>query len=85
MFGKGDYKGIFHEIDCRLESCLKVCAQVSVLMNELKKFISDSVTGKRKTLASWTRDYVNKHPEYTHNSILSKKVMDDLLLTMWKI
>jgi hypothetical protein len=85
MFGKGDYKGIFHEIECRLESCIKVCSQVNALINELKKFILETVTGKRKTLATWMRDYVNNHPDYTHNSILSKKVMDDMLLTLWKI
>lgn len=31
------------------------------------------------------REYVNKHPEYTHNSILSKGVMNDLLMTLHKI
>lgn len=60
-------------------------AQVNALMNELKKFILETATGKRKTLASWMRDYVNNHADYTHNSILSKKVMDDMLLTLWKI
>lgn len=85
MFGKGDYKGIFHEIDRKLESCLKVCVNVKALIDELKNFILETVTGKRKTLASWMREYVNKNPSYTHNSILSKEVMDDLLLTLWKI
>jgi hypothetical protein len=28
------------------------------------------------------REFVDKHPEYTHNSILPKKVMDDLLLRL---
>jgi hypothetical protein len=54
-------------------------------MNELKKFILNTVTGQRKTLASWMREYVNNHPDYTHNSILSKRVMDDMLLSLWKI
>ena len=31
------------------------------------------------------RNYVHEHPQYTHNSILSKKVMDDLLITLYKI
>lgn len=28
------------------------------------------------------REFVNKHPDYTHNSILPKKTMDDMLLTL---
>lgn len=31
------------------------------------------------------RKYVDKHPLYTHNSILPKKVMDDMLITLYKI
>jgi hypothetical protein len=31
------------------------------------------------------REFVDKHPDYTHNSILSKKVMDDLLMELYKI
>lgn len=45
-------------------------------------FLADTTSGKRLTLAQWMRNFVNKHPEYTHNSILSKKVMDDLLLIL---
>lgn len=64
---------------------MKACAKVNVLLGELKTFILDTAVGKRKTLASWMRHYVDKHPGYTHNSILSKQVMDDLLLTLHKI
>lgn len=28
------------------------------------------------------RKYVSQHPEYGHNSILPKRVMDDMLLTL---
>ena len=31
------------------------------------------------------RAYVDKHPAYTRNSILSKQVMDDLLITLHRI
>jgi hypothetical protein len=41
---------------------MKVCAKVKTLLDDLKKFIFDTTIGKRKTLASWMRDYVNKHP-----------------------
>jgi hypothetical protein len=62
-----------------------MCPSVSLLINQLKQFIWDTATGKRLTLASWMRKYVNEHPDYTHNSILAKKVMDDLLFTLHRI
>lgn len=46
------------------------------------EFLHDKTSGKRLTLAQWMRNFVMKHPEYKHNSILSKKTMDDLLLTL---
>jgi glutamate--cysteine ligase catalytic subunit len=47
--------------------------------------VSDITSGKRLTLAQWMRSYVNKHPDYKHDSILPKKTMDDLLLTLNEI
>jgi hypothetical protein len=54
-------------------------------MGELKAFLCEKVSGERQTLASWMREYVDRHPDYAHNSILSKAVMDDLLLTLNRI
>ncbi len=62
LFGKGNYKGIFHEIDRRVEGCVKMCSHVNKLINQLKQFIWNTATGKRLTLASWMRKYVNEHP-----------------------
>lgn len=45
----------------------------------------DKASGERPTLARWMRTFVDKHPDYTHNSILSDKVIDDLLMTLRKI
>jgi len=58
---------------------------VSELVNKIKTFLYETASGKRLTLAQWMREYVNNHPIYKHDSILSKKVMDDLLLTLHKI
>jgi hypothetical protein len=51
----------------------------------VKQFLLDTTTGHRLTLAQWMRRYVSEHPEYTRNSILSRKVMNDLLLHLHKI
>ena len=52
---------------------------------EIEEFIRSITSGNRLTLAQWMRIYVDKHPEYKHNSILPKKVIDDLLLTLYEI
>jgi len=54
-------------------------------VSEVNQFVSDITSGKRLTLAQWQREYVDKHPDYKHNSILGKKVMDDLLLRLNEI
>jgi glutamate--cysteine ligase catalytic subunit len=54
-------------------------------MGHVKRFLYNTASGERPTLAQWMRNYVDQHPDYTHNSILGKKVMDDLLLTLHKI
>ena len=51
-------------------------------MNQVGQFLFEITSGKRLTVAQWMRNYVDKHPDYTHNSILPKKTMDDLLLTL---
>ena len=85
LFGKGDYKGIMHEVDRRHEACVKVCKHVNEIMERMKKFIHDTASGKRPTLARWMREYVDQHPDYHHDSILGKKVMDDMLMKLFKI
>ena len=55
------------------------------IINRIRKFLHDTVSGARLTLAQWMRNFVSEHPDYTHNSILSKRVMDDLLIRLHKI
>lgn len=47
--------------------------------------MKDIASGKKKTLAQWMRNFVDKHPDYPHNSILSKKTMDDMLVALYEI
>jgi len=54
-------------------------------MNCLKTFLAGRSTGKLKTLARWQRDFVDKHPGYTHNSILSREVINDMLIQLHRI
>lgn len=51
----------------------------------MKAFLHDTASGKRPTLARWMREYVDKHPDYKHDSILSKKLMDEMLMKLHRI
>jgi hypothetical protein len=63
-------------------NCKLKCPKSFKIFEEIESYLRDITSGKRLTLAQWMRAYVNKHPLYTHNSILPKKVMDDMLLTL---
>lgn len=71
LFGKGDFCGLFAEFQRVMSGCIKNCPHTAEVMGCLKNFISGRATGKLKTLARWQRDFVDSHPGYTHNSILS--------------
>lgn len=51
----------------------------------MKTFVYNTASGERPTLARWMRNFVDNHPGYTHNSILSDRVIDDLLMALHKI
>jgi hypothetical protein len=55
------------------------------VIERIKTFLLETATGKRLTLAQWMRRFVNDHPQYHKNSILPKKVMDDLLIRLHQI
>jgi hypothetical protein len=68
-----------------VEGCAKECTSLAGVVLRIKKFLFDKFTGERVTLANWMRKYVDEHPAYTHNSIMNKEVMDDLLIRLHKI
>lgn len=85
FFGKGEFGGLMKELEKRLDGCAKNCLNVQLVVDSLKVFLREIVSGERLTLAQYMRQFVDKHPGYTHNSILSKKVMDDLLDHLYRV
>lgn len=85
MFGKGYFQGLFALIEERISKCAQMCVYVGELVTQIRRFLEATASGERLTLAQWMREYVNKHPSYTHNSILPKRVMDDLILHLHAI
>lgn len=79
FFGKGDFKGLFSEMEKGMEKCIQNCPHTAELIDCIKNFLRGRATGQLKTLARWQRDFVDSHPNYGHNSILSEKIVSDLL------
>ena len=82
LFGNHEFQGIFFYVKDSLfkeETCEEDMIKKT---NEIEKFLREKTSGERITLAQWMREFVDKHPKYTHNSILPKKVMDDMLLKL---
>ena len=53
------------------------------VIESLKSFLESLTTGKRLTLAQFLRKEITKHPEYKKDSILSKKLMDEIIMLVW--
>ncbi len=81
LFGKGSYKGLFNLMEERIE----VNEQTVGLIKSLKTLLEKLTTGKKLTLAQYMRKFIMGHPEYKRDSILPKKVMDDLMLHLHEI
>lgn len=78
-----EYPGLFNHIVTKLKNqCDCACESFMKVVYDIGSYIRDLTSGKRLSLAQWMRNYIDKHPDYKHNSILPKKVMDDLLLTL---
>lgn len=61
MFGKDDFRGLFHVIEERMTCCVKVCPKVRMLVASIRQFLHDICFGKRLTLAQWMREYIAHH------------------------
>jgi hypothetical protein len=85
FFGNENFIGIFNFVkDALLVQCGK-CSKFKDVLTRVGQFLRDITLGKKMTLAKWMRNYVDRHPDYTHNSILPKKTMDDMLITLYEI
>ena len=45
---------------------------------KMLSFLKNRVTGQKKTLATWMRDYVSNHPDYKQDSVVTNTISYDL-------
>lgn len=55
------------------------------VLNRYMKLISQRASGQLQTMAAWMRDFVTKHPDYQHDSVVTESINYDLIKTCLKI
>ncbi|XP_038051745.1 glutamate--cysteine ligase catalytic subunit-like [Patiria miniata] len=76
--GQGDFPGLIPLINQYLASVETDLDTRCTIMCYLK-LISDRASGKLQTLAAWIRDFVDSHPEYKHDSVVTDRINYDLV------
>ena len=56
-----------------------MCEKMTEMLESLRDLLQALTTGKKLTLAQWMRQYIYQHPEYKKDSLLSKKLIDNLM------
>lgn len=54
-------------------------------LDDYLTLVSKRASGELQSAASWIREFVDKHPDYKHDSVISEKINYDLLDTIEKI
>ncbi|EGR31102.1 hypothetical protein IMG5_117750 [Ichthyophthirius multifiliis] len=90
FFGKDDvFEGLFFISESIWEDFLSKAYKQSHQQYNKKSafykvwdFVKEKTFGKRKTLSSWIRDFVQNHPAYQKDSIINQDVNFDLVNTI---
>ena len=85
MFGKDEFPGMFNYVQQVMIEELKDNEEAKAIIDHIGKYFKEITSGKRITLAQWMRKYINQHHDYKHDSLLSKRTMDDLMITLDEI
>ncbi|KAN0047778.1 hypothetical protein ACTA71_002164 [Dictyostelium dimigraforme] len=74
----GDNKGLIGVIRDYI-STLDFDIETTELVNKYIKFISKRASGEIKSISTWTREFVQNHPAYNHDSIVNDEIQADYL------
>ncbi|KAI8802202.1 glutamate-cysteine ligase-domain-containing protein [Cladochytrium replicatum] len=76
--GKGDFPGLVPLVESYLKAS-HLDHKIHSALSDYVSVISRRATGKLKTAARWTRDFVGSHPQYLGDSVVNQKVAYDLV------
>ena len=85
LCGKGERQpGLIQVVRAYLD-CIKADDDTKCCVEKYLSLISQRATGKLMTAASWLRKYVDQHPLYKHDSLLSPELVYELMNTLNEI
>jgi len=77
--GKGEeFPGLVPLIYAYLD-IMQADAHTVIQVSKYLDFLVDRATGKLPTIATWMREFVQKHPDYKQDSIITEKIGSDLV------
>ncbi|XP_071843982.1 glutamate--cysteine ligase catalytic subunit-like [Apostichopus japonicus] len=74
-----DFIGLIPLINQYMASIKDIDAEQRSTLNGYLKLISDRAAGRVKTTAQWIRDFVDQHPGYKHDSVITEDINYDLI------
>lgn len=82
--GKGDYyPGLLPLVHNYIDKLVtNMDAETRAVVDQYLALISDRASGKLKTFARWQRDFVESHPDYKHDSVITPSINYDLITTL---
>ncbi|KAI8764616.1 glutamate--cysteine ligase catalytic subunit, partial [Biomphalaria glabrata] len=82
--GKGDFPGLLALINLYMDS-IEIDVDTRCTVTQYLKLISMRASGKLVTSARWMRNFVQQHPEYKKDSVVSEPIAYDLLCRIVQI
>ncbi|EFA85843.1 glutamate-cysteine ligase [Heterostelium album PN500] len=74
----GEFEGVLSILK-RYVSKLNFDFETTTLVNKYISFISKRASGELQTMSTWTREFVQNHKAYKHDSVVSQEIQDDLI------
>nr|AOE43199.1 glutamate-cysteine ligase [Rostrostelium ellipticum] len=74
----GEFAGLIPLVRRYIET-LSFDLETSQRVNRYLSFLSQRASGKLQTMSAWTRNFVQTHPAYQHDSVVSQEIANDLI------
>ena len=79
MLGKGEnFPGLIPLIWAYLD-IIECDESTQTVVEEYLDYLTDVIRGKLPTTAKWMRDFISKHADYKHDSVVSEIIQKDLI------
>lgn len=82
--GNGEFPGLVPLIE-KYITVVETDVDTTCTITNYLKFISKKASGELKTTSRWIRDFIDDHPDYNHDSVITEVINYDLLKLCSKI